>query len=124
MFSVDYRKVPAEPVGEDKSIRWVVGRPEGAPNFAMRVIEFQPGAVFDVHQHPFEHEIFVVEGEGEMCLGEERQAMTSGQAVYIPSGVFHQLSNVGDTTDKRLLNHEPDERMVSLISVLLQSGIL
>ena len=31
-----------------------------------------------------------------MCLGEERTVLHSGQAVYIPSGVFHQLTNIGD----------------------------
>ena len=64
MLGRDYREVPAEPVGDGITIRWVIGRPEGAPNFAMRVIEFQPGATFARHQHPFEHQIFVWEGEG------------------------------------------------------------
>ena len=64
MLSRNYSEVTAEPVGEGITIRWVIGKPEGAPNFATRVIEFQPGVVFDTHQHPFEHEIFVLEGEG------------------------------------------------------------
>jgi mannose-6-phosphate isomerase-like protein (cupin superfamily) len=38
---------------------------------------------------------FVLEGTGEMCLGSERRTLTSGQAVAIPPGVFHQLTNVG-----------------------------
>ena len=33
-------------------------------------------------------------------------------------------NDVGYTTDKRPLNHEPDERKVSLKSGRLQSGIL
>ena len=37
-----------------------------------------------------------VEGTGEMCLGSERQTVTTGQAVYIPPRVFHQLTNIGD----------------------------
>ena len=56
MLARDYRQIPEESAGEGKTIRWVVGRPEGAPNFAMRVIEFQPGAIFETHHHPFEHE--------------------------------------------------------------------
>ena len=64
MLSRPFLTVPEEPVGDDKSIRWLIGKPEGAPNFAMRVIEFQPGAVFETHQHPYEHEIFVFEGQG------------------------------------------------------------
>jgi mannose-6-phosphate isomerase-like protein (cupin superfamily) len=39
---------------------------------------------------------FVVEGTGEMCLGEERRTVTTGQAVFIPPGVYHQLTNIGD----------------------------
>jgi oxalate decarboxylase/phosphoglucose isomerase-like protein (cupin superfamily) len=31
-----------------------------------------------------------------MCLGEERRTVTAGQAIYIPPGTFHQLTNIGD----------------------------
>lgn len=30
-----------------------------------------------------------------MCVGEDRQQISSGQTVYIPSGAFHQLTNTG-----------------------------
>lgn len=40
---------------------------------------------------------FVIDGTGEMCLGAERRTMTAGQMVEIPSGVYHQLTNIGDT---------------------------
>jgi len=38
-----------------------------------------------------------VQGEGEICLGTERRALTTGQAVYIPTRVHHQLTNTGVT---------------------------
>jgi mannose-6-phosphate isomerase-like protein (cupin superfamily) len=47
------------------------------------------------HNQEQEEIYFVLEGTGEMCLGEERSTLAAGQAVYIPSGVFHQLTNVG-----------------------------
>lgn len=47
------------------------------------------------HNQEQEEVYFVVEGEGEMCLGQERQTVRAGQAVYIPPGVFHQLTNTG-----------------------------
>ena len=96
MLGRDYREVPQEPVGKDKSIRWVIGKPEGAPNFAMRVIEFQPGAVFDVHQHPEEHEIFVLEGEGVAHGPGGEVQMRPGVALYIPSNELHGYRNVGE----------------------------
>ncbi|MDZ7288485.1 MAG: cupin domain-containing protein [candidate division KSB1 bacterium] len=48
------------------------------------------------HNQEQEEIYFILEGTGEMCLGEERQIITSGQVVYIPPEVFHQLTNVGD----------------------------
>ena len=97
MLSQAYRDVPKEPVGEDKSVRWVIGKPEGAPNFAMRVIEFEPGAVFETHQHPYEHEIFVLEGEGVAHTPDGEAEMHPGIALYIPPSEPHGYRNVGDS---------------------------
>ena len=96
MLSRDFRDVPTEPVGAGKTIRWIVGQPEGAPNFAMRVIEFEPGAVFERHQHPYEHEIFVFEGEGIAEGPEGEVAMRPGVVLYIPPDEPHGYRNVGE----------------------------
>ena len=95
MLSRDYREVSKEPVSEGISIRWVLGRPESAPNFAMRVIEFQSGAVFDTHQHPFEHEIYVLEGEGVAEGPQGEISMRPGIALYIPPDEPHGYRNTG-----------------------------
>jgi oxalate decarboxylase/phosphoglucose isomerase-like protein (cupin superfamily) len=42
-----------------------------------------------------------------MCLGDERQVVTAGQAVYIPPGVFHQMTNIGDTPLRMLYCYGP-----------------
>jgi mannose-6-phosphate isomerase-like protein (cupin superfamily) len=47
------------------------------------------------HNQDQEEIYFVLEGTGEMCLGEERQVLRAGEMVFIPSGVFHQLTNIG-----------------------------
>ena len=49
------------------------------------------------HNQEQEEVYFVIEGTGEMCLGSERQTVTGGQMVFIPPGVFHQLTNIGET---------------------------
>lgn len=98
MLSREYRDVPRELVGEDKSIRWLIGESEGAPNFAMRLIEFEPGAVFETHQHPYEHEIFVVEGEGVAHTPDGEERMHPGVALYVPPGQPHGYRNVGQET--------------------------
>jgi oxalate decarboxylase/phosphoglucose isomerase-like protein (cupin superfamily) len=42
-----------------------------------------------------------------MCLGDERKTISSGQAVYIPSQVFHQLTNIGDTPLRMIYCYGP-----------------
>lgn len=96
MLSRDYRDIPKEPVGGDKFIRWVIGKSEGAPNFAMRVIEFLPGAVFETHEHLYEHEIFVLEGEGVAEAPDGDHVMRQGVALYVPPGEPHGYRNTGE----------------------------
>ena len=59
------------------------------------------------HNQEQEEIYFILEGTGEMCLGEEKQIVTSGQAVYIPPGVFHQLTNIGDQPMKMMYCYGP-----------------
>ncbi|MCU0227451.1 MAG: cupin domain-containing protein [Bryobacterales bacterium] len=67
-------------------------------NFAMGYVVLEPnGGQVPWHNQEQEEVYFVVEGTAEMCLGEERQTVNSGQAVYIPPTVFHQITNMGDT---------------------------
>jgi mannose-6-phosphate isomerase-like protein (cupin superfamily) len=59
------------------------------------------------HNQDQEEVYFIVDGEGEMCLGSERITVKSGQTVYIPSGVFHQLTNVGSTPLRMIYVYGP-----------------
>lgn len=72
--------------------------PVQATNFSMGYVTLEPrGGQVPWHNQDQEEVYFILKGRGEMCLGDERREMTAGQAVYIPSGVFHQLTNIGDT---------------------------
>ena len=51
--------------------------------------------------------VFVLEGEGEMCLGDERRIVAGGQLVYIPPGVFHQMTNIGAAPLKMIYCYGP-----------------
>jgi quercetin dioxygenase-like cupin family protein len=59
------------------------------------------------HNQDQEEVYIVLEGTGEMCLGEERRIVTAGQAVYIPPGVFHQITNLTDTPLRMLYCYGP-----------------
>jgi mannose-6-phosphate isomerase-like protein (cupin superfamily) len=72
--------------------------PIQASAFSMGVVTLEPaGGQVPWHNQEQEEVYFVIDGVGEMCLGERRQTLSAGQAVYIPPGVFHQLTNTGDT---------------------------
>jgi quercetin dioxygenase-like cupin family protein len=72
--------------------------PIQAKNFSMGYVTLEPnGGQVPWHNQEQEEVYFVVEGSGEMCLGQERRILASGQAVFIPPGEFHQLTNIGDT---------------------------
>ena len=45
-------------------IRWLIGEDSGAPNFFLRLFEVEPGGHTPFHSHPFEHEVYVLSGEG------------------------------------------------------------
>ena len=66
-------------------------------NFSLGHVELEPnGGQVPWHNQDQEEIYFIVEGSGEMCLGNERRAVEAGQAVFIPPGMYHQLTNTGD----------------------------
>ncbi len=72
--------------------------PIQATHFAMGHVMLEPnGGQVPWHNQEQEEVYFIIEGSAEMCLGEERRTLTTGQMVYIPPGVFHQLTNIGST---------------------------
>lgn len=82
--------------------------PIQATNFCMGNVTLDPnGGQVPWHNQESEEVYFVVEGTGEMCLGEERRTLTSGQMVYIPPGVFHQMTNIGDTPLRMIYCYGP-----------------
>ena len=76
--------------------RVVIGPEQGAPRFVMRVFELLPGCSTPYHVHDWEHEVFVISGQGvvrsingETPIGEET-------AVYVAPGEEHCFTNRGD----------------------------
>ena len=82
--------------------------PIQATHFALGNVTLEPnGGQVPWHSQDQEEVYFILEGTGEMCLGDERTVMHAGQAVYIPSTVFHQLTNIGDTPLRMLYCYGP-----------------
>ena len=54
------------------------------------------GKVIESHIDPMEEIYFIMKGEGEMTVGEETRSVVPGDAVWIPCGEPHSLTNSGD----------------------------
>jgi quercetin dioxygenase-like cupin family protein len=99
--AVHYTEVPAQVFGDEApgvTIRWVIDEGhDGAPNYALRVIEVAPGGHTPDHAHPYEHENFVVEGQGRVLLGDTWRDVGAGSVIFVPAGLRHTYVNAGDT---------------------------
>ena len=98
---IHYTDVPAQVVGPEApgaTIRWVIDEEhDNAPVYALRVIEVAPGGHTPDHTHPYEHENFVVEGQGRVRIGDEWHDIGPGSVVLVPAGMRHSYANAGDT---------------------------
>ncbi len=83
-------------------VRWLITKETGAPTFAMRLFEMEPGGHSPHHNHDWEHEVFVLEGEGLVVGGKEEKKIKAGDAVFMPPNEKHQFKNNGKKTLKFL----------------------
>ena len=102
MWADHYGNTPAEPMDDPaaKGVarRVVIGPDRGAKNFVMRVFDVEPGGHTPRHRHPFEHEIFVLEGDGVVLGSDGERRVGPGFAVFVPSDEEHQVRNAGNST--------------------------
>jgi quercetin dioxygenase-like cupin family protein len=99
---VHYTAVPADVVGEPAkgaSMRWLIDDThDGAPVYALRMVELAPGGYSPHHHHPYEHENFIVEGRGRVLMDGVWHDLRPGDVVYVPANTVHQYANAGGAT--------------------------
>jgi quercetin dioxygenase-like cupin family protein len=99
-------EVPAQPVQEEgakgATVRWLISRPEGAPNFAMRLFELQPGGSTPLHSHAWEHEVFIIEGSAEISSEKGPARVSARDAVLVLPDEKHQFRNTGQSVARLL----------------------
>jgi quercetin dioxygenase-like cupin family protein len=88
-------EIPDEEGIKDLKIRWLISKKDGANNFAMRLFEIQPGGYSPLHQHDWEHEVFVLEGEGVTRDGKQEKPFKPGDVFFVPPMEWHQFVNSG-----------------------------
>ena len=85
---------------EKTQIRWLITKEMGAPNFAMRLFEVAPGGHTPLHHQPYEHEIYVMEGQGTVWRDGKEVPIKPGDVLYIPADEQHQFKNAANQTFK------------------------
>jgi len=78
--------------------RVLIGKKEGAENFAMRLFTVGQGGSSASHSHPWEHEVYILTGKGKVRSGSGETPFTAGDFVFVPSGENHQFLNTGSST--------------------------
>ncbi len=99
MKHVHYTEVsleqPQEQGIKDVKVRWLISKKDGAKNFAMRLFELKSGGYTPLHQHDWEHEVFIVEGSGVAKDKTTEQPFKQGDVFFVPPMEWHQFVNTG-----------------------------
>ena len=99
MYVVNKDSVKEEVVEEAKNttIRWLIDE-KVAKNFAMRYFVIRKGGNSPLHSHDWEHEMFIVRGEGYLYDGNQKTKVREGDAIFIAPNETHQLINENSET--------------------------
>ena len=76
-----------------KMVKWLLTKEIGTPNFEMRYFEVSRESKGREEAHPFEHEIYVIKGEGIIKSGEIEYRIKPGDAILILPNEPHQFIN-------------------------------
>jgi quercetin dioxygenase-like cupin family protein len=100
MLVKKYHEVPEQKVEAQGAkgawIRWLVSDKEKAPCFAMRQFRIEKGGSTPFHSHEWEHEMYVLEGEGVAVSADGEKPLARGVFMYIAPGEKHQFVNKGE----------------------------
>lgn len=72
-------------------IRWLITHRDGADKFSLRLITVPEGKSTPSHKHDYEHEIFVISGEGDAVLDGKIFTLGEDSFIFVPGGVFHTV---------------------------------
>ena len=87
-----------EPTQEVSGIvkRDVITADDGAPHFCMRVFEVRPGSSTPSHSHWWEHEIFILSGQGVVVTEQGKTPIGKESVVFIAPNEPHCFANTGN----------------------------
>lgn len=82
------------PGAEGSQIQWLIDKDQPA-DFYMRRVTITPGGVVTPHDHPWEHQIYILSGSGEVTGPQGTKPLSPADFVYVPTGENHTFKNTG-----------------------------
>ncbi len=76
--------------------RVLVGPKDHAPGFSMRKFTVGAGGCSPYHTHPWEHEVYILSGQGEVRFAGGSQPVGPGDVAFVPPNDEHQFANTSD----------------------------
>lgn len=79
------------------------------PDFALAMLKFEPDGT--IHEHPadFDIDVYCLEGEGMVSMGDEQAPIKAGERVRWLAGHNHQLWTIGSPMITLMIEHEKTE---------------
>ena len=104
IFVVNAANVPIEKLdkkgAEKAQVQYLIDDRQGSDRFALRLYTVQKDGHTPLDQHPYEHQVYVLKGEGLLRQSKDASAplksLKSGDSIFIPSNAVHQFSNTQD----------------------------
>ena len=100
-----------------------INRFTGADHTAVVYFEVQPGDYLPTHTDSAEEVLYIVAGEGEAHLGDERTRVQAGDLAVIPAMVPHGIANTGDETLKVVGFFSESEIVSTFVEPLQPMGV-
>ena len=100
MKVTDYHDVPLEDMemegANNVKVRWLISDKDNAKNFSLRLFEIGKEGFSPYHTHDWEHEVFVLEGEGEVKIEGKSYPIKKDSVVFVEPGLEHGFKNTGE----------------------------
>ena len=86
-----------------------ISKENGTPTFSFRVFTISPGGHTPLHNHPFEHLNYIIDGEGSIVAENREYAVKKGDFIMIPPHEVHQYRNVSASVPMVMICAVPKE---------------
>ncbi len=88
-------KAPQDYGAAGVTMREIFTAAMGAPTFSMRHFEVASGGQTLHHFHPWEHEVYILDGVGELLGEDGAHPFAAGDCCYTAPNELHQFRNTG-----------------------------